>query len=148
MVGLSEAPPPIFIWLDFWRHPPPPRFSFGWTLRSLRFSYGWSPRSLPISVWLDFLRFYGIRMVVLSTSPVGLAEAFGFRMVGLLEVPRFSYSWTLKGLRISHGWTLRGSSVSYGCTLRGPPVFVWLDSQSAPGFRMVELFEASQFSCG
>ena len=50
----------------------------------------------------------------------------GIRMVGLLEVFRYLF-----------GWTLGGS-----------PVFIWLDSQRLPDFRMFGLIEAHRFKSG
>ena len=84
-----------------------------------RFSNSWTLRGPPEFVWLDYQR-----------PP-------GFRMVELLEAPRFSYGWTL--------WVTR---FSYGLTLKRPPVFVWLDSQRFAGILMVELLGAPRFSYG
>ena len=47
-------------------------------------------------------------------------------MVGHSEAPQYSYDWTFRGI----------------------PVFVWLDSQRPPGFRLDRLLEASRFSYG
>ena len=64
----------------------------------------------------------GSRMVRLLGSPrcfvwFDYKTPPGFRMVGLSEVPRYSYVWTFRGIRFPYGWTLRGL-----------PVFVLLDS--------------------
>ena len=59
---------------------------------------------------------------------VGLLEAPGFRMIGLLETLDFC----MVGLFEAPGSRMVGisevSRYSYGCTLKIPPVFVWLDS--------------------